>query len=97
MGGIFDIGKGFNLGNIAVGAAVVLLAPAVLPVLGSALRPMAKALIKGGITVYEMGREVAAEARETVEDLNAEVQSERKQEQVVEGLEKKALGKSKTS
>jgi hypothetical protein len=97
MGGIFDMGKGFNLGNIAVGAAVVLLAPAVLPVLGSALRPMAKALIKGGITVYEMGREVVAEARETVEDLNAEVQSERKQEQVAEGSEKKALGKVKTS
>jgi hypothetical protein len=37
---------------------------------------MAKAGIKGGLALFEKGKEVAAEAQEVVEDLVAEVKAE---------------------
>jgi hypothetical protein len=70
--------------NIAVGVAAGLvaavLAPVVIPVIAMAARPLTKSLIKGGVILYERGREALAGAGEEMEDLIAEVRSEMEQE-----------------
>lgn len=67
---------GFSVGNIAIGAGVVLLAPVIIPVIGSILKPLAKAIIKGGLIAYEGAKVTLAETKETLEDLAAEAKSE---------------------
>ncbi len=64
---------------IGIGAAV--LAPVILPILASIAKPVAKAAVKGGIMLYEKGKEVAAEAGEMFEDIVAEAKSELAEEQ----------------
>lgn len=72
---LFD--NGFKMGgSLVVGAGVVLLAPIVVPVLASALKPIAKAVIKGGILAYGKMKESVAETMETVEDLAVEAKAE---------------------
>jgi Protein of unknown function (DUF5132) len=87
-----DLKNGFSLGNIAMGAAVVLLAPMVIPIVGGIVRPFAKAAVKGGLIMYHKGREMVAEAQETVEDLAAEAKAEMSSKEEVEtgGQAKKA-------
>lgn len=70
------LGNGLNLGSLAVGAGVVLLAPVVIPVVGAILKPVAKAIVKGGIMAYEGAKVSIAETRETLEDIAAEAKSE---------------------
>jgi hypothetical protein len=62
-------------GAIAIGAGVVLLAPIVIPVVASVLKPLTKALIKGGLLAYENARIAIAETTETIEDIAAEARS----------------------
>jgi hypothetical protein len=57
----------------AVGLGVMLLAPALLPVIGRTLRPLAVGAIKTGMTVY---REASSRMREATEDLVAEARAE---------------------
>ena len=61
--------------GIAIGVGL-LVAPVVIPMVAAAARPVAKAGIKGGLMVYEKGRELLSEAVEVVEDLAAEARSE---------------------
>ena len=61
---------------IAIGAGVVLLAPVVVPVVASVMKPLAKAAIKGGILAFENARVAIAETKETIEDIAAEARSE---------------------
>lgn len=68
--------KGNILAGLAIGIGASILAPVVIPVIASVAKPLAKAAIKGGIMLYEKGREVAAEAGEVVEDLVAEAKAE---------------------
>jgi len=68
--------KGLTVGNVAIGVGIVLLAPIVLPVIGSIVKPMVKAAIKGSLVAYEGVRVAFAEARESLEDLTAEAKSE---------------------
>jgi hypothetical protein len=70
------LGNGISMSSLAVGAGVVLLAPVVIPVIGSVLKPIAKAVIKGGIMAYEGAKVSVAEAKETIEDLAAEAKAE---------------------
>jgi hypothetical protein len=70
------IPKGFDVSSLAIGAGVVLLAPIVVPVIGSVLKPMAKAVIKGGLLAYEGAKVSIAETKETLEDIAAEAKSE---------------------
>jgi hypothetical protein len=63
-------------GAMAIGAGVVLLAPVIIPAVASVLRPVAKAVIKGGILAYENACIAVAETKETVEDIAAEARSE---------------------
>jgi hypothetical protein len=61
-----------SVSSLAVGAGVVLLAPIVIPVVGAVLKPVAKAVIKGGLLAYEGAKVSIAETKETIEDLAAE-------------------------
>jgi hypothetical protein len=66
--------------NIVVGlsaaVAVTVLAPVLGPVIATIGRPIAKSLLKGGLMLYEKGREAAAVAGESVEDMVAEIKAE---------------------
>jgi len=66
--------------NVAVGigvaAAATILAPVLLPVIAGVGRPLAKSLIKGGLMLYEKGRESVAMAGEAAEDMIAEIRAE---------------------
>jgi hypothetical protein len=62
--------------NLLLGAAVVVLAPIVVPAVLAGMRPVAKTLVKGGMLVYDKAREMMAEAGEQVSDLVAEARSE---------------------
>ena len=66
-----DMGKSFfPAALLGLGTAIV--APAILP----ALRPLAKAVIKSGIGVYETVSEGIAETGEQLSDLLAEAKAE---------------------
>ena len=74
-----DIVEGFGsswVPSVLVGVGGALVAPVVVPALAAGMRPLAKAMIKGGIMVYDKGAEVFAEAGEQLSDLVAEVRSE---------------------
>jgi len=62
--------------GLGIGIGATVLAPALLTAVGTVVRPVAKAAIKGGIVLYDMGREAAAEIRETTEDITAEARAE---------------------
>ena len=68
--------NGFSAGSVALGAGIVLLAPVVIPMIGAVLKPVTKALIKGGLVAYESAKLSLAETKETLEDLAAEAKSE---------------------
>jgi hypothetical protein len=75
--GLFNNGfKGNLLSGLAFGIGATILAPVVMPVLAAVAKPLAKAAIKGGVLLYERGRETVAEVGEVVEDLVAEAKTE---------------------
>jgi hypothetical protein len=74
-----DVVEGFGsswVPSVLVGIGVALVAPVVVPALAAGMRPLAKAVIKGGMIVYDKGAEVLAETGEQLSDLVAEVRSE---------------------
>lgn len=73
--GLFDNGVKIGVG-LAVGFGTVLLAPVVLPALAGVAKPLTKEIIKAGLVAFEKGKVLAAEAKETLEDLAAEAQAE---------------------
>ncbi len=74
----------FRRGNIvtalAFGIGAAILAPVIVPLFSGLVRPLIKATIKGGLKLYQTGRETIAEVGEGVEDLFAEAKAELKQE-----------------
>jgi Protein of unknown function (DUF5132) len=63
--------------TLLIGGAIgVILAPTLAPALAGAARPAAKAAIKAGLLLFDRARLAAAELRESVEDITAEVQAE---------------------
>ena len=68
--------KGNILTGIAFGIGAAVIAPIIIPILSAAVKPMAKVVIKEGILLYEKGKEMVEETRETIEDLVAEARSE---------------------
>ncbi|MBF2009410.1 MAG: DUF5132 domain-containing protein [Chlorogloeopsis fritschii C42_A2020_084] len=62
--------------GIIAGIGAVLLAPVVIPVVAGVGKPIAKTLIKGGISIYERSRGAFAELGETWEDIVAEARAE---------------------
>jgi hypothetical protein len=65
-----------NVGTLAAGAGIVLLAPVVMPLVAGILRPVAKNVIKGSLLVYDRTKSTVMEARESVEDWTAEAKAE---------------------
>jgi hypothetical protein len=62
--------------SVLVGVGVALVAPIVVPTLVASMRPLAKAVVKGGMLAYDKGAEVIAEASEQLSDMLAEARSE---------------------
>jgi hypothetical protein len=77
-----DLFAGKSLTGIAIGIGVAALAPVLTPVIAGVVKPAAKAAIKGGIVLYDRGREAVAETVEVAEDLMAEARSELESEGV---------------
>ena len=65
---------------VLLGLGVAMAAPNVIPALASGLRPLAKALVKGGLAIYDAAKEGVAEAGEQFNDLVAETRAEMAQE-----------------
>jgi hypothetical protein len=70
-------------GDIWTGAAIgasLFVAPVVLPLAWTAVRPLLKGVMKGSITVYEKGHELVADAvhgtANLIEEARSEVRSE---------------------
>jgi hypothetical protein len=82
---VLGVNIGWNVGTVAIGAAAVVLGPMMLAVAGGLAKSVAKAGIKGGLMVYDKGKEMAAEVKETAEDLAAEVKSEASQTRKAQG------------
>lgn len=76
MGLLDDVLKGNVVTGLAIGIGAAVLAPLVIPVVASVAKPVAKAAIKGGLILYERGKETFAELGEVVEDLAAEAKAE---------------------
>jgi hypothetical protein len=76
MAGIDDLFKGNILAGLAIGVGVVVLAPVVVPLVAGIGKPLAKAAIKTGITLYDRALEATAEMGEVFEDLVAEARAE---------------------
>jgi len=67
---------GWNIGTVALGAAALLLGPTLIAVAGGLAKSIVKTGIKGGMLMYDKGKEIAAEAKETMEGITAEARSE---------------------
>ncbi len=71
-----DLLKNNLVVGVGVALAATVLAPALIPAIGSAGRPLAKTLLKGALRLYDRGREALALAGESMEDMLAEVRAE---------------------
>ena len=60
------------LRTLAIGAGITFFAPVVLPL----AKPLAKTLIKGGVTLYEKSKVAIAETGEVIGDIVAEAKAE---------------------
>lgn len=70
-----------DLGDLVEGLGVtgivgIVLIPVLLPVMGGVGRPIAKAIIKGGIAFYEKNKGAVGELRAGWEDIIAEARAE---------------------
>jgi hypothetical protein len=93
-----DIAKGgFSTLLVGIGAAIV--APTALPALGSTLRPLAKAFVKGGLVLYDAMKGSVVVAGEQFNDLVAEARAELTEsagtEETTAGPPRRRVGKSR--
>ena len=82
-----DLFEDLGIPGIAAGVGAVVLAPVLIPAVAKASKPVAKALIKGGIIAYKKSRSAIAESGEVLEDLLAEVKAELAEEEAQPLLE----------
>lgn len=81
-----DVFKGGNVvTGLAIGVGTAVVAPLIMPAVGSMLRPAAKAVIKGGILAYDQGRQAVARLSESASDVVAEARSDVQQESTSTG------------
>ncbi len=73
----FEDALGGWTGGLVLGVGTALLGPSILPAAGAIVRPLAKAVIKGGYLVADGVRTLAAEVSEQTEDLIAEARADR--------------------
>ncbi|MBD2502172.1 DUF5132 domain-containing protein [Anabaena azotica] len=70
-----------DLGDLVEGLGItgivgIVLIPVLLPVMGGVGRPIAKAIVKSGIALYEKNKGAIGELRESWEDIIAEARAE---------------------
>ncbi len=82
-----DLFEDLGIRGIAAGVGAAVLAPVLIPVVSKAGKPVAKALIKGGIIAYKKSRSALAETGEVLEDLVAEVTAELAEEELQQSFE----------
>jgi hypothetical protein len=85
---VMNVNLGLNPGTIALGAAAFFLGPMVIAAAGGILRAVTKTGIKSGVMLYEKGKRIAAETKETIDDIAAEAKAEVSQK-MKEKVEKK--------
>ncbi|MGA2400169.1 MAG: DUF5132 domain-containing protein [Syntrophobacteraceae bacterium] len=69
--------NGLKIGTpVLIGIGALILAPVLIPVVGAVVKPLAKATIKGGLSLVQKGRELISETVEVFEDISAEVKAE---------------------
>ncbi|UCE64273.1 MAG: DUF5132 domain-containing protein [Nitrospirota bacterium] len=73
------------IGGAIVGAVVVVAAPSILCGIGQVIRPVAKAIIKGGIVTYNAVSETVSGTGSGFSDLVAEAQAELKPPSATKG------------
>ena len=71
-----DLFEDVGTPGIIAGIGALVLAPIVIPAIAKIGKPIAKAAIKGGITLYEKSKGAVAETGEVLEDLVAEARAE---------------------
>ncbi len=79
---VADLLEDIGIPGIAAGVGAVVLAPVLIPPIAKASKPVAKALIKGGIIAYQKSKSAIAETGEVIEDLVAEVKAELTEEEM---------------
>ncbi len=72
--------KGAMVAMLAGGVIGVFVSPVVRPAITRNARPALKAAMQAGLSLYDQGREAAAELGEMVEDIAAELKVERERE-----------------
>ena len=82
-----DLFEDLGIPGIAAGLGAVVLAPVLIPAVAKASKPVAKALIKGGIIAYKKSKSAIAETGEVLEDLVAEVKAELAEEELQQSFE----------
>jgi len=68
--------KATILTGLAIGIGSLILAPVVMPALARTAKPLAKAAVKGGLILYDKGKETFPEVYEMVDELIAEARAE---------------------
>ncbi len=78
-----DLLKGNVATGLAIGIGAAIVGPIVLPIIAGAAKPLAKAVIKSGLMLYERGKETSAEMAEVFEDIVAEARAEIAEEHTI--------------
>lgn len=91
-----DLFEDSRIPGIAAGLGAVMLTPVLIPAIAKASKPVAKALIKGGIIAYKKSKsairhslpvKLIAETGEVLEDIVAEVKAELAEEEAQQNFE----------
>jgi len=82
-----DLLEDLGIPGIAAGVGAIVLSPILIPAVAKATKPVAKALIKGGIVAYKKSKSAIAETGEVLEDLVAEVNAELAEEDLQQSFE----------
>jgi hypothetical protein len=73
---LVGVNIGWNVGTMVLGAAALLLGPMLVAVAGGLAKSIVKTGIKTGMLMYDKGKEIATDAKETMEGITAEAKSE---------------------
>jgi hypothetical protein len=70
------IGLKVSTGTLALGALAFMAAPQILAAVGNIVRPVAKTGIKGGMIVYDKGKDMFSGTVDSIQDVASEARSE---------------------
>jgi hypothetical protein len=70
------IGLKVSTGTLALGALAFMAAPQILAAVGRIVRPVAKTGIKGGMIVYDKGKDMFSGTVDSIQDVASEARSE---------------------